>query len=453
MSFFLTSTVSMLVVLGIMVLVHEFGHFAVAKLCGVRVEVFSVGFGKRLFGFRHGDTDYRLSLLPLGGYVRMSGEMPGEASTGDPAEFSAHPRWQRILIGLAGPVSNFLLALLLMTGFYMMHNAVEAFRSQPANIDFVSDHTAAGAAGLQAGDVITRFDNVNNPTWEQLSLRAALDAGQTIPVDVQRGGQTIRTQLMVPNPHGSDEFDFDTIGFVPRMQQGPIRIEKIESGMPAAKAGLKVGDQILSVDGLQLHSVDAMLAFLQQGNGRPIHVTALRDGKTLQLELQPIMADEPNGHRLYRIGFTPNLPPFKIQQLPLPAAVNQSVRFNLRYSGLILEVLHRMVTRRFAVQDLSGPIGIARETGLAVEQPGWQPIIGLMSIISLNLGIFNLLPIPILDGGVIVLLLIEEVMRRDLNQEFRERLYQAAFVVLLIFAAFVMFNDISKLQVFSKLKP
>ncbi len=185
MSFFLTSTVSMLVVLGIMVLVHEFGHFAVAKLCGVRVEVFSVGFGKRLFGFRHGDTDYRLSLLPLGGYVKMSGESPGEASTGDPAEFSAHPRWQRILIGLAGPVSNFLLALVLMTGFYMMHNEVEAFRSQPADIDFVSDHTAAATAGLKAGDLITRFDNVNNPTWEQVSMRAALNAGQTIPVDVQ----------------------------------------------------------------------------------------------------------------------------------------------------------------------------------------------------------------------------------------------------------------------------
>jgi regulator of sigma E protease len=443
----------MLVVLGIMVLVHEFGHFAVAKLCGVRVEVFSVGFGKRLFGFRRGDTDYRLSLLPLGGYVKMSGEAPGEPSTGDPAEFNAHPRWQRILIGLAGPVCNFLLALLLMTGFYMMHNEVEAFRSQPANIDFVSDHTAAANAGLKPGDVITRFDNVNNPTWEQVSIRSAMNVGQTIPVDVKRDGQTVTTQLAVPNPRGSDDFDFDTIGFVPRMQEDPIRVRQIEPGMPAAKAGLKAGDQILAVDGLALHSVDAMLSFLQQGNGRPIQLTALRDGKTFQIPLQPVMADEPNGHKLYRIGFAPNLPPFKIQQLPLPEALKQSVHFNLRYSGLILEVLHRMVTRRFAVQDLSGPIGIAKQTGLAVEQPGWQPIIGLMSIISLNLGIFNLLPIPILDGGMIALLLIEGVMRRDLNQEFRERLYQAAFVVLLIFAAFVMFNDISKLQVFTKLKP
>jgi regulator of sigma E protease len=452
MSFFLTSTVSMLVVLGIMVLVHEFGHFAVAKLCGVRVEVFSIGFGKRLFGFRHGDTDYRLSLLPLGGYVKMSGESPGEASTGDPAEFNAHPRWQRILIGLAGPVCNFLLALALMTGFYMMHNEVEAFRSQAATIDFVSDHTAAAAAGLKPGDLITRFDNVNDPTWEQVSIRAAMNVGQVIPVDVKRDGQTVSTEMMVPSPHGSDEFDFDTIGFVPRMQEDPVRIRQIEAGMPAAKAGMKPGDQILSVDGLMLHSSDAVLAFLQQDNGRPIQLTVLRDGKTFQIALQPVMADT-DTRRLYRIGFAPNLPPLKVQQLPLPAALKQSVHFNLRYSGLILEVLHRMVTRRFAVQDLSGPIGIARETGLAVEQPGWQPIIGLMSIISLNLGIFNLLPIPILDGGVIVLLLIEGVMRRDLNQEFKERIYQAAFVVLLIFAAFVMFNDISKLQVFSKLKP
>jgi regulator of sigma E protease len=453
MSFFLTSTVSMLIVLGIMVLVHEFGHFAVAKLCGVRVEVFSVGFGKRLFGFRRGDTDYRVSLLPLGGYVRMSGESPGEVTTGDPGEFNAHPRWQRILIGLAGPASNFLLALLLMTGFYMMHNEVEAFRSQPADIDFVSDHTAAAVAGLQAGDVITRFDNVINPTWEQVSIRAALNLGQTIPVEVKRDGNTVSTQLIIPNPHGSDDFDFDTVGFVPRMQSDPIRVRQIEPNMPAGKAGLKEGDQIVAVDGLALHSVDAMLAFLQQDNGRPINLNVLRNGQTSQLELQPVMADAGSGHKLYRIGFAPNQPPFKIQQLPLPAALKQSVHFNVRNSGLILEVLQRMVTRRFAVQNLSGPIGIARQTGLAVQEPGWQPIIGLMSIISLNLGIFNLLPIPILDGGVIVLLLIEGVLRRDLNQEFKERIYQAAFVVLLIFAAFVMFNDISKLPVFTKLKP
>src|ERR1700742_3441618 len=222
----MSTVIQLAIVLGIMVLVHELGHFIVAKLCKVRVEVFSIGFGKRLFGFRRGDTDYRLSLLPLGGYVRMSGEAPGEETTGDPGEFSSHPRWQRILIGLAGPVCNFLLALFLMTGFYMMHNEVEAFRSQPANIDFVSDHTAASNAGLKPGDMITRFDNVKNPTWEQVSIRSAMNVGQTIPVDVKRDGQTVTTQLAVPNPRGSDDFDFDTIGFVPRMQEDPIRVRQ-----------------------------------------------------------------------------------------------------------------------------------------------------------------------------------------------------------------------------------
>jgi regulator of sigma E protease len=453
MSFFFTSTVSMLAVLGIMVLVHELGHFIVAKLCGVRVEVFSIGFGKRLFGFRHGDTDYRVCLLPLGGYVKMSGEAPGEGKTGDPGEFSSHPRWQRVLIGLAGPAANFVLALVLMTGFYMMHNEVEAFRFQHARVDFVADHTAAANADIHPGDLITRFDTVSDPTWEQVSIRSALNIGQPVMVTVDRGGQTISSKLIVPNPRDTDDFDLESIGLVPRMQDDPIRVQQIEPDMPAAKAGLKAGDRILAVDGLSLHSVDAILAFLQQGDGRPVQLTVGRDGKTIPISLSPVMADAGNGHKLYRIGFAPNLPPFRIQQLPLTAAIRQSVHFNMRNSGLILEVLRRMATRRLAMQNLTGPIGIARQTGLAVEEPGWQPIIGLMAIISLNLGIFNLLPIPILDGGVILLLLIEGILRRDLNQEFKERIYQAAFVVLLIFAAFVMFNDISKLPVFSKLKP
>ena len=166
-----------------------------------------------------------------------------------------------------------------------------------------------------------------------------------------------------------------------------------------------------------------------------------------------MVADVGDGTKGYRIGFKGSDPPFQVEQMALPAAVHQSIKFNLKNSSLILEVLRRMVTRHMAVQNLSGPIGIARVTGMAAEQPGWQPIIGLMTIISLNLGIFNLLPIPILDGGVILLLMIEGLIRRDLNQRFKERIYQAAFVGLLIFFAFIMFNDISKLSLFSKLKP
>ncbi len=453
MSFFFTSTISMLVVLGIMVLVHELGHFVVAKLCGVRVEVFSVGFGKRLFGFRRGDTDYRVSLLPLGGYVKMSGETPDAEHTGDPGEFSSHPRWQRILIGLAGPAANFLLALGLMTGFYMMHNEVETYRSQPAKIDFVADHTPAANAGFQPGDLITRFDTIEHPTWEQISIRSALNIGQSVAAAVERNGQNIALKLTIPNPRDSDDFDLESIGLIPQMQPGPIRVREIEAGMPAAKAGLKSGDQILSVDGIALHSVESVLAFLQQNQGRPVELKVLRGDKTMDVQLKPVMADAGDGQKLYRIGFSTTTPPFKVQQLPFPQAFRQSVHFNARNSGLLLEVLQRMATRRLGVENLTGPVGIARQTGLAVEQPGWQPIIGLMAIISLNLAIVNLMPIPIMDGGVVVLLLIEGIMRRDLNQEFKERIYQAAFVVLIIFFAFIMFNDISKLPVFSKLRP
>jgi regulator of sigma E protease len=471
MSFVATSIVSTLIVLGIMVLVHEFGHFAVAKLCGVRVEVFSIGFGKRLFGITYGDTDYRLSLLPLGGYVKMAGELGGDGmvpmsgmealgtanSVVDPGDLNSKPRWQRILIAVAGPVANFLLALLLMTGFYMMHNEVELFRSQPGDIDYVVANSAASQAGFQAGDRITHFEAVNNPTWEQISLRSAINLGQPVAVIVERDGKLVPLTLNIRNPKNTDDFDLESLGFVPKMQSAPVTVQMVEPSMPAAEAGIQSGDQIVSIDGRSLHSVAAIAKYLQEQDGRPTELVVRRDAKTshpqtLHMKLQPVVADSGNGTKGYRIGFQGSDPPFQVEQLPFEKALRQSVKFNAKNSSLILEVLRRMITRHMAVQNLSGPIGIARETGLAASQPGWQPIIGLMAIISLNLGIFNLLPIPILDGGVILLLLIEEVIRRDLNQRFKERIYQAAFVGLLIFFAFVMFNDISKLSLFSKLK-
>jgi regulator of sigma E protease len=179
----------------------------------------------------------------------------------------------------------------------------------------------------------------------------------------------------------------------------------------------------------------------------------LRDGKQLTLHVLPTWADNGAGQMGFRLGFKANMPPFRVEQLPFPQAVKRSVSFNLHNSGYILDVLHRLITRRSNVQQLSGPIGIARDTGEAITMPGWQPIITLMALISLNLGIFNLLPIPILDGGMILLLMIEGTIRRDLNQQFKERIYQVAFVVLVLFAVFVMFNDVSKFNIFSKLKP
>jgi regulator of sigma E protease len=457
MPFALTALFSMLVVLGIMVLVHELGHFAVAKFFKVRVEVFSIGFGTRLFGFRRGDTDYRLSLLPLGGYVKMAGENPGEERTGDPGEFASHPRWQRILIGLAGPVANFLLAFVLMTGYYMMHNEVEQYLYGPAIVDFVPQNSAAARAGFQPGDRIIQFDKDHNPTWEKVRIRSVLDLNSTVPFTVERNmdGQTkqFASELYLLDTTKGQDFEIESLGLIPRYQTDPLKVHDVEPGFPADKAGLKAGDVLESINGQPLHSVPAVMAFLQQQNGQPVTLNVERAGSALALHIQPILADNGTGQQAYRLGFKANLPPFRVEQLPLPAAIKRSVSFNLHNSGYILDVLHRLVTRRSNVQQLSGPIGIARDTGEAITMPGWQPIITLMALISLNLGIFNLLPIPILDGGMILLLMIEGTIRRDLNQQFKERIYQVAFVVLVLFAVFVMFNDVSKFNIFTKMKP
>jgi regulator of sigma E protease len=455
----------MLIVLGIMVLVHEFGHFAAAKFFRVRVEVFSIGFGKRLFGFRRGDTDYRLSLLPLGGYVKMAGEMGGDGTptggskpaAGDSGDFSAKPRWQRIIIGLAGPVANFILAFVLMTGYYMMHNEVDQYLYGPAIVDFVPQNSAAAHAGLQSGDHLVKFDKDRNPTWEKVRIRAALDANSAVPFTVERvvNGQTTEfssTLYLLDGSKGQD-FEIESVGLIPRYQMDSLKVHDVEPGFPADKAGLKANDVIQSINDQPLHSVPAVMAFLQQQNGQQVTLNVLRSGKPVALHVQPTWADNGAGQMGYRLGFKANMPPFRVEQLPLPQAIRRSVSFNLHNSGYILDVLHRLITRRSNVQQLSGPIGIARDTGEAITMPGWQPIITLMALISLNLGIFNLLPIPILDGGMILLLMIEGTIRRDLNQQFKERIYQVAFVVLVLFAVFVMFNDVSKFNIFSKLKP
>ncbi len=450
----MSTVIELLIVLGIMVLVHEFGHFAVAKLCGIRVETFSIGFGKRLFGFHHGGTDYRISILPLGGYVKMAGDNPGEAPSGDPGEFNAHPRWQRMLVALAGPVSNFILAFALMTGVSMLHNEVQEYLSGPATTDYITRDSLAARAGMQPGDTVVHYDNVENPTWEQVSIRSVLNLNQTIPFSFLHNGQRKNTSINVENKGDAEEFSVDKLGFIPKMQQAPVGVLSLtgEETLPAARAGIEPGDQIESIDGLHLHSVSALLAYLQDSAGKPVSLVINRHGSPVPISLTPVLGDAGDGTRYYQLGFHPTKPPVKVERLPLAQAVEASWKFNKKASLLIGEVLHRMFTRQVSVKSLSGPIGIGTQIHEAVQMPGWMPLIGTMALISLNLGIFNLLPIPILDGGMILFLIIESIMRRDVNQQIKERVYQVAFVCLIAFAAFVIFNDITKLGLFSHLR-
>src|SRR5262249_13525282 len=185
------------VILGFMILIHEFGHYAVAKLLGVRVEQFAIGFGKRLIGFRKGETDYRINAIPLGGYVKMSGENPMDHHTDDPREFLNHSRWHRFLIAIAGPVMNILLAVLLLTGVFKLHP--EFAIDEPAVVGSVKAGSPAAKIGVQPGDRIVKIDGVDNPTWEDVLSRDAISVNQRLHVVIQRGGTTFEGDV-VPEP-------------------------------------------------------------------------------------------------------------------------------------------------------------------------------------------------------------------------------------------------------------
>ncbi len=437
---FLIAVGSMVVVLGIMIVIHELGHHLVAKFFGVRVEVFSVGFGKRLWGFRRGDTDYRVSALPFGGYVKMSGENPMEERTGDPAEFASHPRWQRILIALAGPAMNVLLAVAIMTGVYMVHYEHDASSEKPAVIGYVDPNGPGHTAGILAGDRIIRVGETHNPLWQDVQdalIRAKLAPGKPLDITVQRGPEVINTKLL-PAPRGQQELDY--LGIVP---DEPIIVTSVLENSAADKAGLQDKDEIVSVNGQPMRSMYAVRAFMKQNGPAPLQLQIRRQSQLLTLNVTPLPEELDNGEKEYRMGFVSKL--VHVDPLPFGKALEKSVEWNKRYSLLIGDLLQKMVQRKVSLKQVDGPIGIGKATGEAVRQPGWIPILMLMAAISLNLGIFNLLPIPILDGGLILMLAIESLIRRDINQRIKERVYQTAFVFLVLFAAMVIFNDVSKL--------
>ena len=457
---FLVSAAAFIVLVGVMVVVHEFGHFLVAKLFGVRVEAFSFGFGPRLFGFKYGDTDYKVCLLPLGGFVKMTGENfaeVGDAASGtanqapadDPGAFTSHPRWQRMLIGLAGPFSNFVLAFVLMLVYYGFINEVPSVEVKETAIEWVVPGSPAAQAGLAPGDIITHFDTADQPAWEMVYERAKLNANQTVPVSVDRGGTLLNLTFHVPVGAKADDFDLTDAGILPQFLPGPIGVHDVQPGTPADRAGLRAGDSIQSVDGHPFHTVSSLQAYMQAGQGKPLTLVVLRNG----VSLPPIVVHPVKLGANWRLGFA-GLPfPFRNDPLSFTKAAAKSIAFCKDNSTLIVEVLRRLFTHQVSVSQLSGPVGIARMAGEAAEMKGWLPKFGLAGEISLNLGILNLLPFPILDGGMILLLLIESVLGHDIGINVKERIYQAAFVVLMVLFAFIIFNDVSKLPIFTHLKP
>ncbi len=435
-------------VLGVMILVHEFGHFAAAKLLGVRVEVFSIGFGKRLLGFRRGDTDYRISALPLGGYVKMTGvsaiEMPEEHADGaspgaspDPGEFMRHPRWQRVIIAVAGPLANVVLAVALLTAVFSMRHEIPYGMYRPAVVGWCLPGYPAAQAGVKEGDQILEIADTQNPTWQDVQNKVLISPNQPLALVVKRGTEELPLTLL-PKVEGKQQSG--DAGWQP---QQPFVVTGLEPDMPGIQAGLQVGDEILSVDGKPIHATGAMQAYLQTAKDKPVHLEVKRGSQTMALTVTPKLSVVDAHTQTYRIGFISE--PTEIEKLPLPEAFGRALKDCRKLSGLILDLIGRMAERKVSVKQMSGPIEIVRVSGEMVHNRSLNDLLEFMSMISLQLGLFNLLPIPILDGGLIAMLLVESVMRRDINEGVKLRLYQAAFVCLVLFASMVIFNDVVKL--------
>jgi regulator of sigma E protease len=429
----------LLVLIGVMILIHEAGHYWAARWFDVRVEAFSFGFGPRLFGFRKGETDFRFSLILFGGYVKMTGEQLGDENADDPRSFLSKPRWQRLVIAFAGPFMNVVLAVGLLTGLFMVKFEKLADADQRAVVAHVVRDSAAAKAGIQDGDIIVGIEGKNNPTWEDIGLKEVSNAGRSLPVTVQRNGKTIQTTV---TPVLDDRSGVGSAGWAPRAQ---VEVGELTAGMPAQKAGLEKGDLLISANGKLVQSIYSFTDLMQETQGKPVTVEIERVGKRHSVTLTPIFGKIDSGPARWVVGFLPmrhlNL---VTTRLSLPEALNESVRENLKGATLIFKFLGGIIERRMSPKSLEGPIRIAQLSGEAARQ-GPSVFFELMSAVSLNLAIFNLLPIPILDGGVIILLLVEMLMRRDLSLPVKEAVFKVGFVFLMVVMAFVIYNDISKI--------
>lgn len=424
----------LLVLLGVMIIIHELGHYLAARFFDIRVDTFSIGFGPRMFGFRRGETDFRFSWILFGGYVRMAGEHPGDEE--DPRGFQAKPRWQRLIVVLAGPVMNMVLAVAILTGLYMVEFPKMASAVEKPRIGYVKPDSPADRAGLQEGDTILSIANKQAATWEDVVLKEYVSAGVPLPVLYERNGEA-RNVLVTPL---LDERA--GVGFAGWSAWTEIEVGGLLAGMDAEKKGLRKGDKLVSINGKPIRTIYTIHDEVRSSGGKPVQIVAERDGRRMELSVQPKQSDA-DGARRWMVGIE-LAPKMVYLQLPFPEAVSQSVQHNIKGATLIFQFLQAIIERRSSPKSLEGPIRIAQLSGDAARE-GTTSFLSLMATVSLNLAVFNLLPIPILDGGMILLLLIEMLIRRDMSLALKENILKLGFVFLMVMVVFVLYNDISKL--------
>jgi regulator of sigma E protease len=426
------------VVLGVLVFVHELGHFLMARRLGVRVLTFSLGFGPRLFGVVRKGTDYCVRAIPLGGYVKMAGENPEEPRTGTADEFLSRRKWQRFQVLIMGPLMNILLAVILMWAVLLQGADVPAFLDRPPVVGSVTTGSPAEKVGIRAGDRIVRVGGRRADTWEQFFMLIGGRADRDVPIVLLREGREITVRVM---PKASGAYDAGDIGVLPDAHP---HIAGIIAGQPCEKAGCKAGDIVTAVDGRRISFAAELRDAIEKHPGHPITISVTRGGVPVQIVVTPVQSG-----RVGKLGIQIGDEIKTIQPGPIQA-LGLSLERNYQFGGLIFQTVVGLLTRETSPRSLIGPVGIAEMSGEAAKA-GWKDLLGLMAMISLNLGILNLLPIPVLDGGHIFIMAVEGMVRRDFSVKVKEKMLFLGFALLMALMVTVMYNDLTRVSWIEKL--
>ena len=437
----MTTLLAFIFVLGVLVFVHESGHFLTAKWVGVRVKVFSLGFPPKIIGRTWGDTEYRIGALPLGGYVKMAGDNPME-STGDPEEFMSRSKWERLAILFAGPLMNLFLAVIILTVLFMVGIERPAGLDDPAVVRFVAEDSPASRAGLEPGDQIVAIEGTPTENWSDALDHFLVSANATLTVSLLRDGVTIERDVDI-EARGDEDVGY--AGVFPAVQPQVLRLRE---DFPAERAGMRPDDIITKVDGAPIFYFTELIDAIEAREGAPVLIGVLRVDETLEFDLTP----QKDGDR-WLIGIEFNPAPTVIYQVSNPAlAFAAALGETERFTRLTFVVLGRLLTGRASINTLSGPIGIAEASGETARR-GPRQLFMFMAFLSLNLGILNLLPIPLLDGGHMAVIAAEGLAGRDFSLRVKERILQVGFVMLMLLMVTVIYVDLSKIESIGKYLP